>query len=111
MKMTTLKLYYSEWGNGTFTNDNNEPAKALLMAGTIPRTLAIGTNPSRQEYKSEALRRAPTSNSTSSDISRKWPPLAAVLCYDTNQHSLLFGLKGKPSMAFRQSSAVRLINS
>jgi hypothetical protein len=81
------------------------------MAGTIPRTLAIGTNPSRQEYKSEALRRAPTSNSTSSDISRKWPPLAAVLRYDTNQRSLLFGLKGKPFMAFQKSSAVRLINS
>jgi hypothetical protein len=40
MRMTRLKLYYSQWGNGSLRHDNSSPVKAALVAGTklsIPR--------------------------------------------------------------------------
>lgn len=69
-----------------------------MCPGGPPPRLAIGGNPSKQEYKSEALQGGhprlpapPAPRLTMQRDGRLWPPLAAVPSYRTNQHSLLLG--------------------
>ena len=90
--MTRLKLYYSQWGNGSLGTITAALSRQRLFPGDGPALPTIGRDPSGQEYKSEALEgglpRQKPPRLTMQHQSRLWPLLAAVGSSKTNHHIL-----------------------